>query len=196
MMKLIDLLVQELPKRGGWPEGAEYCWQDCDKEIRFDDMTFDLYADLLCENHRLANCANPDKESNISVTRQKYETALAASAWNGEGLPPVGTECEFKCMDEDWTKGKITYISQHTIVIELKTPDEDGDLEPAFAHEDMQFRPMRTEAECKREKTAQQMCDLFGNGIKIDEKEGYGTAWLEIYDAIAAGKIPGVKLTD
>ena len=24
-MKLIDLLVQELPKRGGWPEGAEYC---------------------------------------------------------------------------------------------------------------------------------------------------------------------------
>ena len=23
-MKLIDLLVQELPKRGGWPDGAEY----------------------------------------------------------------------------------------------------------------------------------------------------------------------------
>jgi len=22
-MKLIDILVQELPKRGGWPEGAE-----------------------------------------------------------------------------------------------------------------------------------------------------------------------------
>ena len=24
-MKLIDLLVQELPKRGGWPEGAVEC---------------------------------------------------------------------------------------------------------------------------------------------------------------------------
>lgn len=23
-MKLIDLLVKELPKRGGWPDGAEY----------------------------------------------------------------------------------------------------------------------------------------------------------------------------
>lgn len=29
-MKLIDLLVQELPKRGGWPEGAESVVQDAD----------------------------------------------------------------------------------------------------------------------------------------------------------------------
>lgn len=36
-MKLIDLLVQELPKRGGWPEGAVECQ-------RFvDEATIDFY---------------------------------------------------------------------------------------------------------------------------------------------------------
>lgn len=29
-MKLIDLLVKELPKRGGWPEAANYVVQDYD----------------------------------------------------------------------------------------------------------------------------------------------------------------------
>lgn len=29
-MKLIDLLVQELPKRGGWPEGVDSIYQDHD----------------------------------------------------------------------------------------------------------------------------------------------------------------------
>lgn len=32
-MKLIDLLVQELPKRGGWPDGVSRIHQDHDGEI-------------------------------------------------------------------------------------------------------------------------------------------------------------------
>ena len=34
-MKLIDLLVQELPKRGGWPDGAECAVQDADYQLCF-----------------------------------------------------------------------------------------------------------------------------------------------------------------
>ena len=34
-MELIDILVQELPKRGGWPETASTATQDSDGEICF-----------------------------------------------------------------------------------------------------------------------------------------------------------------
>ena len=36
-MKLIDLLVKELPKRGGFPEGANECVQDADGTVKFFD---------------------------------------------------------------------------------------------------------------------------------------------------------------
>lgn len=200
-MKLIDLLVQELPKRGGWPEGVVHAWCDRDGEIRFRNGRCkpDFYP--LSKVDVEDRIPSSDYEDDVAyiVTREQYEAAIAASEqveWDGEGLPPVGCECEFKWDGGDWKEGKITYISNHTILIELKEAGEDGDFEPAFSHDGMQFRPIRTEAECKREQIAQEMCNLFGNGIKIDEKHGYGTTWLEVYDAIAAGKIPGVKLAD
>lgn len=34
-MKLIDILVEELPKRGGWPKSAENATQDEDGEVCF-----------------------------------------------------------------------------------------------------------------------------------------------------------------
>ena len=33
-MKLIDILVEELPKRGGWPDGAARLAQDPDGDIQ------------------------------------------------------------------------------------------------------------------------------------------------------------------
>lgn len=34
-MKLIDILKQELPKRGGWPEGVARLAQDPDGDLQF-----------------------------------------------------------------------------------------------------------------------------------------------------------------
>jgi len=34
-MKLIDILVKELPVRGGWPDGMEYVVQDSDGKVKF-----------------------------------------------------------------------------------------------------------------------------------------------------------------
>ena len=46
-MKLIDILRQELPKRGGWPEGADFAWADPDGEIRFNgDTRRDFYPEI------------------------------------------------------------------------------------------------------------------------------------------------------
>lgn len=106
-MKLIDLLVKELPKRGGWPEFASICWCDPDGEIRFDnDDARDFYPstdfvdgdDLACS---IGNASN-------GITEAQYESALAASKavvghdgwiqWAG-GECPVDSDAivEVKC---------------------------------------------------------------------------------------------------
>lgn len=90
-MKLIDILVEELPKRGGWPdgaigagflsgEGALYFWDknnDCPPKWKID-------TDIDVE------------DSDEEVTREQYEAALAAKNdgwidWGGGKHPPVST---------------------------------------------------------------------------------------------------------
>ena len=107
-----------------------------------------------------------------------------APVWNGEGLPTVGCECEFMKHTPDaipnWHRGIIKYVSEYTVVIvEALSPGE------FVAHpRTCDFRPIRTEAERKRDAAV----DAF-NCLSPIELSGELA-----YDAIAAGKIPGVKL--
>lgn len=68
-MKLIDLLVKELPHRGGWPKGVDAVEQDCEGEL------FEKYSDY-CSGFKLEKC---DDWITDVVTKQQYESALAAS---------------------------------------------------------------------------------------------------------------------
>lgn len=68
-MKLIDLLVKELPKLGGWPAGVDSVEQDCDGRL------FEMDSDY-CSNFELEKC--DDWLADV-VTKQQYESALAAS---------------------------------------------------------------------------------------------------------------------
>lgn len=77
-MKLIDLLVKELPKRGGWPEFASICWCDPDGEIRFDNYTArDFYplTDFVDGDDRACSIGNASN----GIHEAQYEAALAAS---------------------------------------------------------------------------------------------------------------------
>lgn len=285
-MKLIDLLVKELPKRGGWPEGAESVVQDADDtEFYFftggpvknsgrswwftgDDSREDNSHWIFFEGK---NDVADDCNSSI-ITRSQYESALAKNdgwiewgggnrpvdgeayvdvklrgghvvtkrradtlywnhyttngdgeimsyrlhrdinshsndeqleqdlnecigqdvdpAWNGEGLPPVGTICEAKVPRPitgcEWREVKVVEsgipgAEKEALVYDLETTS------PSWADE---FRPLRTEAERAREdaETAMRTC-LAGTGAGITPLAAKG-----IYEAIAAGKIPGVKL--
>lgn len=88
-MKLIDLLVKELPKRGGWPEGAnESIEMHMDGDIFFD-------GDLAPEDFNLPLCSDGWETvlgmySN-EVTRDQYEAALAKNdgwiEWGGGECP-------------------------------------------------------------------------------------------------------------
>lgn len=68
-MKLIDLLVQELAKRGGWPDGVDAVEQDSEGQL------FEMESDY-CSDFKLEKC--DDWIADV-VTKQQYEAALAAS---------------------------------------------------------------------------------------------------------------------
>lgn len=73
-MKLIDLLVQEFPKHGGWPEGVNEIGQDYDGELMFygrGNVRTGIYLPL-SSDHRDIYRRNGDK-----VTKDEYESALA-----------------------------------------------------------------------------------------------------------------------
>lgn len=80
-MKLIDLLVKELPKLGGWPDGVGAVRQNCKGQL------FEIYSDY-CSDFKLEKC---DDWITDVVTKQQYESALAASeswiGWRGGECP-------------------------------------------------------------------------------------------------------------
>lgn len=180
-MKLIDLLVQELPKRGGWPEGSTRCMQVDGKYVTFPDIGdhCDFVAKCMVDGVRIA-------------TREQYEAALAAAqqpVWNGEGLPPVGCECERSWCGDKWLKCKILFMSNETVVVKLAT------REVAYGRGEVKFRAIRSEADTKRDEVGLALYHAInwnaeGELASPKRMEDYKKA----YDAIAAGKIPHIRI--
>ena len=101
-----------------------------------------------------------------------------SSEWNGEGLPPAGCECEVK-RALDWMRCKILFISEKHVVLQAQE-------ECVWHTVACQFRPIRTEAERKRDEACKALYDA-----DVDNEL---TSYQNIYDAIAAGKIPHITL--
>lgn len=200
-MKLIDLLVKELPSRGGWPEEFTFVVQDANGDVKFGLIPHVMFynsSKWLCkrgydaENIWGDNCTPPemrqytltDDYDSAIVTREQYE----ASVWNGEGLPPVGTEFEY---GSHRSVAKCIAVSYHHVFASKGDPDdENGEYEEFLidiGHSS--FRPIRTEAECQRDEAVAKMFYVLPSGLVPgkDIREA-------IYDAIAAHKITGVTL--
>lgn len=202
-MKLIDLLVKELPKRGGWPDGALSITQDNDGSLCVWD-TNDPHYDGFSWEHHTGNSllyywcginAVPlscDYKESI-VTYWQYKAALAESqkpAWNGDGLPPAGCECEFISNDTSWGVVRVIGMDDDKVVIKPS-----GEIYYWITPSNRQvFRPLRTEADKKRDAAAEAI-DFYMPEFIADTPNDFYHA-KKIYDAIAAGKIPGVKLDD
>lgn len=191
-MKLIDLLVQELPKRGGWPKLVSRIHQDHDGEVY---GWTGLSCKLLFRTYIIAENCRPyglDESIENMVTHSQYESALAASkkpAWNGEGLPPAGCECESKQFSQvDWNKFKVVAVCDGHVF-----GFWGGGVSTALDSKMWQFRPLRTQAEKKRDAAIEKIKELLMFDYGDDPRVNDATF---IYDAIAAGKIPGVKLED
>lgn len=302
-MKLIDILVEEIPKRGGWDAKWHQCAQDgngevcffTDGEINF-RRSFDAWS---IPSHgvarhdgkaRLGLLLADDYQETI-ITREQYESALAAKndgwidwgggecpvpcgtmvdvkhrygavsenqqawpkghkegdvivnplsnagqafwrhensvmdiiayrlhqpqeaaqpkadeeddlnecigqatapLWNGEGLPPVGCECEYSLNGgKTWWKCKIDYIVGTQGVVMLCDTFEGVQYVQFSSYSDaLKFRPTRSEAEQKRDAAKNAIAEL----CRSSASNGHSADL--IYDAIAAGKIPGLRLED
>jgi len=190
-VKLIDILVQELPKHGGWPVGVKTIEMHMDGDIFFDgDHSPDSFCLPQCDDGWRSGLGEYSNE----VTREQYESALAASQpqWNGEGLPPAGTECEFfDC--EKWFKVTMMYGGSHLVVLF----DHDNQIERSFSTSriDGKLRPIRSEAELKREEAVAKLIHYFFITPPKDIPGEFDwESMFAVYDAIAAGKIPHIQL--
>lgn len=107
----------------------------------------------------------------------------SAPVWGGEGqIPPVGCVCERSWAGDEWQPCKILFASNQLVVVKLK---ESG-MEDAYNIGDVTFRPIRSVADKKRDEA-----------VKTIMLTGWcQTAAEEIYDLVAAGKVPGMKLED
>ncbi|ELY6201943.1 hypothetical protein SNQ28_000621 [Cronobacter malonaticus] len=190
-MKLIDLLVRELPKRGGWPKLAKKIHQDHDGEvwgwINEDDPQRIFTLDQVATNARPR--AKDETYENM-VTRDQYEAAIAAAqqpVWDGEGLPPVGCRIEAFSGGE-WVEAIVTYNEppechgdaaawKEVLAFDCKT------TRPFWTDE---FRPIRSEADKRRDEAIAALKKLKPQ--LVGELAGY------LYDEIAAGKIPHIRI--
>lgn len=110
----------------------------------------------------------------------------AAPVWNGEGLPPVGCDCEFISNDTSWGAVVVIGMDGDKVVIKPSGETYYG-ITPS---EKQVFRPIRSEADRKRDESLRVIYEILDAGTSTKQDAA------DIYDAIAAGKIPGVKLED
>lgn len=145
-----------------------------------DDASSDIIAYRLHQPQQVARTeAEQEADLNECIGHAPVDI------WNGEGLPPVGCVCERSWAGDEWLRCEILFMSYQIVVVKLK---ESG-IEDAYNIGDVAFRQARherTEAEIKREEA-----------VKAIAITGWCQAAAEeIYDLVAAGKVPGMKLED
>lgn len=109
-----------------------------------------------------------------------------APVWNGEGLPPIGCVCERSWAGDKWLQCEIIFTGNEIVLVKLAT------REAAYRLSDVRFRPTRSEADRKRDAATNALIKILGGcGGPHSELKAK-----EIYDLVAAGKVPGMKLED
>lgn len=192
-MTLLELLVKELPKRGGWPDNAVQSWQSLvDGEIYFDSSCGKRVG------YRNGDIYLPIVGNGLDevITRDQYEAAIEAQqpAWNGEGLPTTGVKCEWQDYNtKKWIPVRVVYSSEWVTII---SEDKDDDaIELAIENYGdkgrRKFRTVRTEADSKRDEVINAIALAYD---KQDNSGNYRAA-TGVYEDIAAGKIPGIELS-
>lgn len=251
-MKLIDILVRELPKRGGWPDGVGMVEQGDDGGL------FAPVTDY-CSKFEMELA---DDWLGETITREQYEAALAATKetkmnWKYikgsekdfvgrsdevgaianigglaieftftntpifhyedvfkeslsdkaieiiaqrepvaewvDGLPPAGVECEVRVGDDKFNLCRIVYSDKSFgAAFVYLGGDEDkyiGTIDCVCAKSAASyFKPLRTEAGKRRDDAIEWIVSIMPTNEMDELAAGY------LYDAIAGGKILGLKL--
>lgn len=119
-------------------------------------------------------------------------TVIAArekiAEWDGNYPIPAGTEVEVHFEGDDsrvWTRFRVEYMAGEIVVLH----DYRIDNVDAYKQKTLSFRPIRSEADKKRDDAVEAMVSHKDNPVPPGENYYHA-----IYDAIAAGKIPGIRI--
>lgn len=157
-MKLIDFLISESKKGWGWPDSIVKATST--KGGRGVNFYFDYACPPSLSNTLIA--PTPFSSSEL-VSREQYEAELAASntEWDGEGFPPVG--CEF-LFGTHQNKAKCIAVGRDVIFASTGNPDEEDGFYEEFviSIHHSEFRPIRSEADKKRDKAIADMVKRIG----------------------------------
>lgn len=114
--------------------------------------------------------------------------------WSGDGFPPAGCKCEVMesnplSVFDKWTSCTVIHFNlREGRETQACIIDDNGDFAILYGNDGVKFRPLRTAAQKAMESAKHIIADLCrdsaSNGHSADL----------IMEAIAAGKIPGVKL--
>lgn len=167
-MKLIEILMEALPKVGGWPRFAEILIQNQNGWI----INPKLHGSTICK------AIQAEDREFAAVTKEEYEAATAASnqpAWNGDGLPPVGCKCELvNFYGNDFPE----FVGEHGEEVKIIGTGFTNGCPVAFYEADggrggmlayaveQCFRPVRTEAEVKSEDPYSSLSEVAKPAIK------------------------------
>lgn len=184
-MKLIDLLVKELPKLGGWPEGVTHIGQEYDRELMFygrGNISTGLILNELAIDHRKLG------KSGEKITRAQYEAALAASK------AVVGHNGWI-----DWHGGDCPVDSDAIVEVKYRTPnpyqfnnDRAGDF--AWSHDGFdgdiiayRLQHPGFKSRANDDRLEQDLNECIGQGVDMPEWNGDGLPPVGI---ICQAKVP------
>lgn len=201
-MKLIDILVQELPERGGWIKGHYQCAQDKSGEvcfytegkihlIRYGMWSIPNDSEATHDGESRVVTSLADDYAETIITREQYEAALAASKpkWDGVGLPPVGCRVEYTCKQPDLGHPAIEAGKWYGGTIIAYYDECVWTSDNGIRHlSNTIFRPMQSEEGKKRYAAIEALFEILDAGVSTSQDS------IDIYDAIAAGKIPHIRI--
>lgn len=192
-MKLIEFLISESKKGWSWPSSIVKVTST--KGGRGVNFYFDYACPPSLSNTLIAPTPFPSSEL---VTREKYEAALAASKpeWDGEGLPPVGVECEARYRHSSVAE----WVFFRCVAVDCEVAfGWTGKKPVTLLKDNFEFRPIRSEADKKRENGVLSLAKAAGAmpfryGETLSDGELLGSSWYELYDKIAAGEVAGIRI--
>lgn len=137
-------------------EAGKYYWPRTGQE-------YDIIAYRLHQPQEAVQ-VKPDEEADLNECIGQD----AAPVWNGEGLPPVGCECQYrkhkKSEQSEWFNGVVKYTSEFTVVIQPVCYPGETVGHPA----NFEFRPTRSAEDEKRDDRASAI-DGFISGFRGQE---------------------------
>ncbi|HBM3185729.1 TPA: hypothetical protein LVM22_002005 [Klebsiella oxytoca] len=130
-MTLLEILVRELPKRGGWPGDAVaisvssamavYAHERMPTRI-ISGVWTDENEDTFGKYGRIFFLDESQDYREKPVTREQYEAVLSAdkAEWDGNGTPPAGSCFEYQSSQGHWERAKMIFCGKEFAIIDLE----------------------------------------------------------------------------